>query len=158
MIVGFHIDYAIYVCRRMDDVGRAEREAQRWDPLVPEDEAIRMHQADGPKYVCLGADEKPVMVGGVHLAQPWLGVTWMLGTPGWEAKKLEVARASRKVIRSCIDDGGLLRVQMLTMSGSAEAKKWFELLGLEFESCLPCWGKEGETFYMYAVTKETTHV
>lgn len=153
MIVECEIDHLLHVCRNMAPIWLEECHAviEQWDAI---EHAIYLYNLPGPRYACV--DETtglPVMAGGLNLQRRGLAETWMAGTAGWEKHAVEIARASRAVVKALLDGVvGISRIHMVTTkTGGAVKKRWIECLGLSLEAEMKFYGLNGETMCIYAV-------
>lgn len=79
---------------------------------------------------------------------------WMFGTK-------RAARAVPAVVRFCntvmwpdLIEAGAQRVEARAMASHFTAHRWLELMGARRRCELPCYGRGGETFYLYDWTRD----
>lgn len=153
MIVPFEMEYALYVCRNLGPVWVAEIDSQsdKWDPVSY---AILMNQVPGIKYACLDEQKRPVAVGGVQIVRDTLGSAYIVATEQLAGHGFEIARFARRCVRELFQRTELLRIQAQTNATGQLARRWIEACGLHFESEMKAFGKYGEPFFMWAITRE----
>ena len=134
---------------RSDDL--AEVMATRWneDPFEFAAECMR---APGVRLVARH-EGVPVAVGGVATWQPGVGQAWMVGTEDVGLVGVEIAHACRKSIKALFETGTIHRIQAFSAATHKRAHRWLRAIGLHEESRLPMYGKNGEEFIIFAVTK-----
>jgi len=134
---------------RADDL--AEIMATRWneDPFEFAAECMRL---PGVRLVARH-EGVPVAVGGVATWQPGVGQAWMAGTESVGLAGVEIAHACRKSIAALFDTGTIHRIQAFSAATHKRAHRWLRAIGLREESRLPMYGKHGEEFIIFAVTK-----
>ncbi len=152
MIEPLTIDQALFVARRMRDVDFAEVMATRWDD-DPDRFAIEAFRLPGVAWTAMTAAGEPVAIGGVALHTPGVGTAWLVGTDAFPRMALSVTRHVRQVIDRLLA-GELNRIHAWSAAFHVEAHRWMERVGMRREATLRALGKDGEDFFMYAITRE----
>ena len=135
---------------RADDL--AEVMATRWSD-DPHDFAADCMRLPGVRLVARTDDGEPVAVGGVANWIPGVGQAWLVGTEGVGLAGVEIAHACRKSIETLFETGTIHRIQAFSAATHKRAHRWLRFIGLREESRLPMYGKNGEEFIIFAVTK-----
>jgi hypothetical protein len=146
-------DAVAFVARTMRARDRAEIFATRWDddPDAVAAETMALARIGGVAW----NNGAPIAVA---CAMPlWPGV-WSIGlyaTDAWPA----VARAVTRWIKATTRDfiaGGAHRAECRSLATHTTAHRWLERLGAVREAVLPDYGRNRETFYLYAWTHQPT--
>lgn len=142
----------IYVANRMRAEDFDEVMATRWDE-DPYSFAAECMKAPGIRLVARTADGVPVAIGGVAQWQPGVGQAWLVGTADVGLLGAEIAKSCRKSIAALFESGTIHRIQAFSSATHLQAHRWLKAIGLREESRLPLYGKNGEEFIIFAVTK-----
>lgn len=140
------------VALRMRADDRAEIMATRWDDDLYSFASDCM-RLPGVKLAALDDSGVPVAIGGVASWQPGVGQAWMFGTEGIGRVGIEIANACRKSIKTLFQSGSIHRIQAFSAADHKRAHRWLNAIGLKEESRMPQYGKNGEEFITFAVTK-----
>ena len=135
---------------RADDY--AEVMATRWDD-DPYSFAADCMRAPGVKLVARDDAGVPVAIGGVANWQPGVGQAWMVGAESIGKVGIEIAHACRTSIQALFDSGSIHRIQAFSAASHTRAHRWLRAIGLAEESRMPGYGKNGEEFIIFAVTR-----
>lgn len=142
-----------WVASRMRQQDRDEVFATRWDDDV--DQLCKEVVASGEFGWVAGTDEGlPVAAFGA--VPVWNGVweVWMFATNEWPRVSYGVHKFIKRVMIPAIRSTEWNRAQCRSMAGYTWAHKWLESLGAHKESEMPCFGRNGETFYLFCWTNE----
>lgn len=105
------------------------------------------------KWCCCAKDGEPVVVGGLMFKTPAVMESWMFGTHRWGEVVLEVTSKTRKVFRTLLEHDAR-RIEIYSYAGHRIAHRWYERgLGLGKPLELKDYGANGETFYLYSMTR-----
>lgn len=109
-------------------------------------------------YLVMDGDT-PVAAGGFLAQRPGVFRTWFMApTASWAKCGRELTDVCRQAIAGLFDRGLAHRVETVTLADRAEARAWYERIGLTFESTLRGYGANGEDAVMYvAVRSEKVH-
>ncbi len=152
MIAPLTIDQALYVARRMREVDFAEVMATRWDD-DPDRFAVDSFRLPGVAWAATTAVGEPAAIGGVALHTPGVGTAWLVTTEAFPQVALSVTRHVRQVVDRLLA-GELRRIHAWSAAFHVEAHRWMERVGMRREAVLRALGKDGEDFFMYAITRE----
>lgn len=97
--------------------------------------------------------DEPVCAFGFAMTHlPWLGTAWAFGT---DRMKRAIPAVSRhgKAMRQEFIDAGLRRIEVRSLAGHDLAHGWLSALDAKREAELPHYGRDGETFILYAWTR-----
>lgn len=150
-------DAVTFVARRMRALDRAEIFATRWDddPDAVAAETVALARIGCVAWNGTGDAGEPVAVA---CAMPlWPGV-WSIGlyaTDAWPAVARQVTRWIKRTIPALIAAGGH-RAECRSLATHATAHRWMERLGAVREAVLTGYGRNRETFYLYAWTHQPT--
>lgn len=125
----------------------------------PDAVAADLWQTAGPNW-CM-ADERgvPVVVCGYARMQPGVYRSWYLATEAaWKQHGTEVTRLTRDIVSGMLKQGGAHRLETLTLASKSLARRWYDRLGLQFESTLKGFGVGGEAAVMYVALRDTESV
>ena len=93
-----------------------------------------------------------VAVMGVVPVWPNVGQAWLIGTDEIGKHGVEVAHAAKRVIKTLLNLE-MHRIHAYSASFHTQAHQWLELIGFRKEATLKQYGKTGEDFYLYAITR-----
>lgn len=147
---------ALHVISHMRDRDRAGFRAALGE-LSDDELAVGRFQAYGPAWA-MDVDGETVAIGGIHLANDWLGVMWLVmvdGVPLESWRKL--LRQTRTVIANALDpanEHGRRRIEAHVMADWPEAQQLVKRLGFRLEGTRRCAGSGGEDMQMWAIVKE----
>lgn len=143
-------DAVRFVAENMRDADRAEIFATR-----PDDDT-RQIAIDTMSYARFGCvawmDDEPVAV--VCAIPLWPGV-WSVGmyaTDNWPKVACTVTCWIRRVLIPNLKAAGAHRAECRSHAAHATAHRWLEHLGAIYEARLAAFGRDRETFYLYAWT------
>jgi hypothetical protein len=71
-------------------------------------------------------------------------------TPTFLGYKIAMTKFIKKDMFRVLRDEGVHRIEAASLAGYPEVHAWLETLGMEKESEMPGYGKNGETFVTYA--------
>ena len=142
------LEAANYVARNMRDYDAREIFATR----ACEDRARLAADAAarGPLAWAAGADGVPIAVIGAHEAWPGMWLSWMFATDDFPKIGKPLTKFARRVILPALADAAARRVQCFSIEGHTQAHEWLEAFGAVRETTLRNFGKNGETFHLYA--------
>lgn len=152
MMTTLTTEYAHHIANNMAKDDLAEILATHWLDTI-DCFAEQCMAANGVNYCVLADDGEPIAMGGVAIFQPMVGTAWMVGTERMIEKKLEVTRASKNIIKTCLDSGLMHRVHAFASGLHYRTHPWLRVIGFNSESVLHKWGKNGEDFILFAVTR-----
>lgn len=143
---------ALHVALNMRAEDFAEVMATRWSDS-PYDFAADCMRLPGPKLAAFLPNGEPVAMGGVATHHPGCAQAWLVGTDKIGEMGVEIAHTCRKAIQALFSEGGVHRVQAHSAEFHKSAHRWLEAIGLREEARLPSYGKGGEDFLVFGITK-----
>lgn len=148
MIVKAEPAHILNVCQhiRADDL--REISETRW---TSEDIAESLWQVPGGKFAVVH-DGIPVALLGVVPVWPGVGQAWLIGTDEIGSRGVEVMKASKRIIKTLLDLE-MHRIHAYSAVFHTQAHRWLEMIGFRRESTLKQYGKTGEDFYCYVVSR-----
>jgi hypothetical protein len=147
-IRGARFDDVVWVARRMRVADREEIFATRWreDPIQLAAEAIQFSTF---AWVARDGDE-PVAVMGAVEECPHVFKVWMFATDRWRRVAGPMTHHVNETVIPVLTHVGANRAYCHSIAGHDVAHRWLKRLGAHCESAQPGYGKNGETFYVFA--------
>jgi hypothetical protein len=96
-------------------------------------------------------NEEPICALGAVATHPGVWSVWMFATPSFDKIKYSLSRFALRQMKPVLQGVGH-RVECRSIEGHEDAQKWLAFLGMERESSIPKYGKDGETFFLYSWT------
>jgi hypothetical protein len=96
-------------------------------------------------------NDRPVCAIGAIAIHPGVWSVWMFATDEFDKIKYSLTKFAARKLKPVLQDVGH-RVECRSMEGHTDAQKWLEFLGMTRESSIPKYGRNGETFHLYAWT------
>jgi hypothetical protein len=152
VIVQLTLEYAKYITANMSKDDLAEILATHWLDTT-EGFAEQCFNAAGINLCALANDGTPIAMGGVALLQPKIGTAWMVGTERMIEKRLEVTKHCKQGIKKSLDSGLVHRVHAFASGLHYRTHPWLLAIGLKQETILKKWGKGGEDFILFSLTR-----
>lgn len=144
---------ASWIAAHMRDIDREELHCQLHDPKPSIIAHTQLSLSPRFAYQALIRGE-PVMVYGMAEFQPGLGHLWAYGTRHmYGALKKVTEHINRDIHEEVFKDSSIHRVECRSISTHLSAHRWIETIGLKFITDLPCYGKNGEDFKLFALTR-----
>ena len=151
MIVEMTLEHALYVCRNIKKLSYDSMEGTRFT-YDPQEFAISRFMTDGLKLTCLAKDGTPVGIGGLQLTHPKVWTAWVIGTERWNECSREIIWKCRKTIKSMMaKEDACHRIQATCLSDDPGARRYLELVGLEWEDDKKRMRKDGGSMSFYSV-------
>lgn len=142
----------IHIAQNMRAPDREEIFATRWDD-DPVSLALDSCAITEMSWMAL-LDDEPVAAIGATPLWPRCWSVWAFGTDKWDNVVLTLTKHVSRFMFPAITAIGL-RAQCFTLSTHTQAHRWLEFCGMDREATLPNFGKNGETFYLYAWRRDT---
>jgi RimJ/RimL family protein N-acetyltransferase len=144
----------LYVCHHLPQDQRDQWCALTSDTYDPDNAVLTLSCRPGPKWAVIKSNGVPLAIGGYDAIRTGVWQDFLISTEeAWEKHLIDVTRFCRKVMQSMFD-GGAHRLQAMVLADREEAKKWYRLVGLEYEGTFRNYGSRGEDAMMYARVKE----
>lgn len=100
------------------------------------------------------AGEKPIAAGGFLPQRPGVFRTWFMAPEwAWKEHGRELTDVCRELIARLFRGKLAHRVETVTLADRAEARAWYERIGLAYESTLRGYGANGEDAVMYVALR-----
>lgn len=96
---------------------------------------------------------KPVAVLGMNLIWPGVASVWMFATNQWLSVCLSLTKFVKRQMIFVLKDAGIHRAQCWSQDSHDVAHRWLESLGATFETMVPCFGKNRESFCLFSWTE-----
>lgn len=103
---------------------------------------------NNPSYTAL-VNDVPVAMAGVIILWPGVGEAWSIMTENTLKYPFLIHRAVKRTLNDIIRNMKLKRVQSVCLKGFDRGCRWLEVLGFKFESEMPLYGLNGETYIKY---------
>lgn len=152
MIVELTLKHAMHVCRNLRASDAHLLEAARFDTDV-DSYARERHATYGLRCAALAADGTPVGMGGLTLSSPGVWTAWVVGTPRWGERAIEIRRMAGRLIRRILESGAGHRVQAQALAADRKANAYLLRLGFTREGVMRAAGRHGEDFILYGLTR-----
>ncbi len=147
------LGHCVYLSHNLAPVFLRERELVR-DRYDPDAHAVEVHHAMQHGACALDEQGRPLVAGGLAGPGPGVVHTFLFGTAEWEVAYREIARYARRLFVRALKVDGVHRVQCISACLHPETGRFFATMGLTLEHELRGWGKNGETFYLFAKVRE----
>lgn len=129
--------------------------AMTGEEFDPDKVAVDLWATPGPNWCMADEHGRPVVVCGYARARPGVFRSWYLATAeAWEKHGVEVTQHTQDIIRSMLAQGGAHRLETLTLASKSRARRWYDRLGLQFESTLKGFGVGGEAAVLYVALRD----
>jgi hypothetical protein len=136
------------VAANMREWDRREIFATRHDSSVAQlaEDAL----ACGPVSWVAGQGDTPIAAFGC--APMWRGVwsMWLFATDDFGRIGISVTKLVVRSIIPMMFDAGAHRLEARSMEGHVDAQRWLEVIGAKREATLRGYGRDGDTFHVYA--------
>ena len=142
-----------YVFDNMREGNRREFAALSWDDQPPC--YLRDIPIDHPEHFVVVGREMPIAVLGGVEAQPKVWGVMMFATDDVRRIGFSLAKISRDAIIPQMFHLGANRLQCTSPGWFTDAHRWLEFLGFRKESEMPAYGKDGETFFVFSLTRDS---
>ena len=152
MILPLTLDGAEAVARAMRESDRREIFATRADE-DPAALAAGCVAASRFGAIVACADGAPAAALGAASTWPRVWSVWMFASARWREVAWEATEWARSRLMPDVIAAGAHRASCCSIEGHRDAQAWLELLGARREGSLAKFGKNGETFHVYAWTR-----
>lgn len=146
-------DAALYVCLNLRPEDRREIYALRNDdnPVLLAHHVTRAAVLSDLAWVATWQGRPAAVLGAYEL---WPGVfeAFAFGTDDWPHVALALTRHGLRTLGPALRERGAHRFQAHSHADHHEAHRWLQSLGARFEAALPCFGRDGSTYHLYAWT------
>lgn len=143
------LDYnGVYsVAENMREWDRREIYATRWneDPADLATDAMRAFEFG---WLASGGETPIAVIGGIPM-HPGVWSVFMFATPEFHKIRVAMTRFALRQLKPVLTNVAH-RIECRSMEGHEDAQNWLELIGFSRESSIPKYGKNGETFHLYA--------
>lgn len=119
---------------------------------------VALSEVPGQHYIFWNG-EKPVAIGGFIPQRPGVLRTWFIAPEtSWKECGRELSASCRELLAKQFDEKLAHRIETVTLADRAEARAWYERIGLTYESTQRGYGANGEDAVMYVAVRgvETT--
>jgi hypothetical protein len=103
-----------------------------------------------PSWVVCARDGEPVYAVGLIASRPGVWACWGFGTDRWPEVAITVTRLLRKIVIPGMIASGAHRVEAVSIIDKAAAHRWLKHIGANDEATLLGYGRNGETYKMFA--------
>lgn len=142
----------LLVCRDLPEWEQQDLVAYSGRPYSADDAARQAANFPGPAW-CFDAEGQPIVVGGFIPMRPGVYRAWFYATSvAWERHGRGVSRIVRKLIASMLVEQAH-RIEVVTLADRSRARRWYETIGLRFESLMVKYGVYGEDAVTYVATR-----
>lgn len=144
------------VCLQLPQDERDSYRALTGAEYDPETAAVGLWATEGPRWCISDARGTPLVVCGYARMQPGVFRSWYCATgEAWSKHGAEVTRLTRDIVSGMLSQGGARRLETVTLACRSRTRRWYDRLGLRFESTLQGFGVGGEAAVMYVALRDT---
>ena len=144
----------MFICRGLGASEIDQFEALGFGAFHPDTLACSLWNKDGPKLLVM-VDGMPIACGGYDAVSPGVMQSWMIGTAtGWEKYGRTITRETRRFMSRLLNVEGIHRLQTMCLADRAEARRWYEVIGLTYEATLHAFASDRRDCVLYARIKE----
>lgn len=141
------------VCTHLIPEDRVQYEAFTGRPYEIDAAAVGHWHFAGPKFTAF-VDDRPIVVGGYVPVRPGVYNSWFLSTPeAWRTPG--VTTITRQIIAGMLQNGAH-RLETVCLASRADTRRWYEKIGLRFETTLEKYGARGEDAACHIATREVS--
>lgn len=117
--------------------------------------ALTLVTLQGPRFVLVGRDNRPLMLGGFEPVRPGVERGWMAAVHGsWEAHWFAMTREVRRLMRQRFTEG-VHRIEAVALASRTRTADWFARgLGMTFEGVLRGYFADARAASLYSLTPE----
>lgn len=109
---------------------------------------------DSAHQYTIWAGDKAVAAGGFLPQRPGVFRTWFIAPEwAWAEHGHDLTAVCRDQMVKMLDAGLAHRIETVTLADRAEARAWYERIGLTFEATLRGYGANGEDAVMYVALR-----
>jgi hypothetical protein len=110
---------------------------------------------EGPQFVLVGADSRPLVLGGFEPVRPGVDRGWMAATSSsWDRCWFALTREARRLMRHRFAEG-VHRIEAVALASRTRTAEWFERgLGMTREGVLRGYVADGQDAVIYSRTRE----
>lgn len=134
-----------------------ERDFEEFRAVSPYDDRDNLAAALAETYggrddilVAYTNENEPFAIGGAVMSRPNVASLLFFATPTFLAYRVAMTKFIKKQMFPVLREEGVHRIEAASLAGYPEVHAWLETLGMEKESEMPGYGKNGELFFMYA--------
>lgn len=142
------------VCLALPEDERAAYKALTGQEYDPDAVAADLWAMPGLRWCMADECGLPVVVCGYARMHPGTFRSWYCATSeAWERHGAEVTSLTREIICGVLAEPGVNRLETIALASRSRARRWYDRIGLTFESTLQGFGAEGEAAVMYVATR-----
>jgi hypothetical protein len=146
-------EHVLTILQQMPESEKTLFKAMTGDDFDPENMLVALADLPGTHHI-VWAGEKPVAVGGLIPQRPGVFRSWFIAPDAtWKEFGRELTDLVREVVQTTMQDGLAHRIETVTLADRAEARAWYERIGLTFESTQRGFGAGGEDAVMYVALR-----
>ena len=109
---------------------------------------------NGPKW-SIHYQDKAVAVAGLLQHSKTRFESWFLSTPECWTPGIGVTEIVKRVVAQTLENGAR-RIETVCLADRTTARRWYEMIGLRFETTLEQYGVNGAKAVQYVATREGT--
>jgi len=142
-------DKALAIATRMRERDWIEMAALRFAPSREAFAGDAVEAAKRGPAAVIALDGAPVVIGGISIAHPGLGVFWMWATDEFRRVVKTAARIGR-IFKASVHKAGVHRIQAISRADYHDAHQWIRFFGLREEARLRAYGADGADYIVFA--------
>lgn len=135
-------------------------EAFTGDDFDPEKTAIQIYSSGGVKWTCRVEETgEPLVVAGYFQVGVSTWRSFMLATDrAWAEFGTEITEHVTEVVERLAASDEFIRLETVGLEGRERALRWYERIGLTYESTMRSYGVRGENAVMYVKVNEPSSI
>ncbi len=148
-------EHVMAVLKQMPESEKVIFKAMTGDDFDAENVLIALADLPGTHHLFWNG-ETPVAVGGFIPQRKGVYRTWFIAPDeSWKTCGKDLTDKCRDLVQGMIEDGLAHRIETVTLADRAEARAWYERIGLTFEAPHAKYGSGGEDAVMYVALRGT---
>lgn len=116
-------------------------------------------ECPGPKWCMADAHGDAIVAVGYTRMQPGVFRSWWVCTPdAWIEHGEAVTQFAADIVSGMLTEMGAHRLETVTLASQSKAHRWYNRIGLRYESTMDGYGTGGEPAVMYVATRNVERI
>ncbi len=146
-------EHVMAIASDLPESERALFKATTGEDFDAESFLVALAEIPGTHHI-VWAGEKPIAAGGLIPQRPGVVRSWFIAPDAsWAQYGQEITDFVRGYVEATLANKLAHRIETVTLADRAEARAWYERIGLTFESTLRGYGVNGEDAVMYVAIR-----
>lgn len=147
-------EHLMALVKDLPDSEKTLFKAMTGDEFDAENFLVALAEVPGVHHI-VWAGEKPIAAAGLIPQRPGVFRSWFIAPDAtWAEYGRELTDFVREYVAKTLADGLAHRIETVTLADRAEARAWYERIGLTFESTQRGYGASGEDAVMYVALRD----